>query len=551
MNRRQQALRLSKLRERWSLLRERDHDMHAIGRYHRAPGTRTASSATMDDRTWADLNMDDVFAVLDRTESVVGQQVLYARLRDSPNGRHTQTFEALVTHLHDNIHTREAVQLALMPLTDPAGYDLIDLAAADALEIRAWHAVFPALASTMVATVVVFLFYPIAILAIAAGCVISLALRSTAANGLRTVTGAFRQVGPLVAAADALNQLALPGAAILATLRADVRNLARLRRIAAWAGRDGTAAASGNIAALLFEYLNLLFCLDANALFFGARELRARAETLTRVIGAVGDVDAAVSIASYRAGTKGWTRPVIGPAGTTLRLSGVRHPLLPEAVGNSVSLGPPHGAVITGSNMSGKTTFLRTVGVTTAMAQTINTCIAESYEGPTFVVRSCIGRDDDPASGRSYYMVEVESVLALVHASRTPAPHLMLFDELFRGTNAVERIAAGEAVLSALLAPDAAGRPAPHVVLAATHDQELVDLLADTYAPFHFTDTMDRDGLAFDYRLLPGPATTRNAIALLGLRGAPVELVARAMERARELDAQRGREPLYSRSTLS
>jgi DNA mismatch repair ATPase MutS len=282
----------------------------------------------------------------------------------------------------------------------------------------------------------------------------------------------------------------------------------------------------------------MVFWLDANALFFGARELRARAPELLRVIAGVGEIDAAVSVASYRAGTSGWTRPIFRSAGSAVLID-VQHPLLPDAVPNSITLAPPSGVIITGSNMSGKSTFLRTVGVTAVLAQTINTCLARRYEAPVFAVRSCIGRADDPATGKSYYLVEVESVLALVHAARGHVPHLMLFDELFRGTNAVERIAAGEAVLLALLAPVADGRSSPHVVLAATHDQELVDLLEGTYAAFHFTDTIDAEGLAFDYKLQPGPATTRNAIALLGQRGAPPELVAYALARAEAFDRAR------------
>jgi hypothetical protein len=144
--------------------------------------------------------------------------------------------------------------------------------------------------------------------------------------------------------------------------------LTRLRRIASWAGRDPSAALGGDLAALLFEYLNMVFWLDANALFFGARELRARASELLRVIAAVGEIDAAVSVASYRASTPGWTRPVFRSTDTT-QLTDVRHPLLPDAVPNSITLGPPHGVIITGSNMSGKTTFLRTIGVTAVLAQ--------------------------------------------------------------------------------------------------------------------------------------------------------------------------------------
>jgi DNA mismatch repair ATPase MutS len=77
------------------------------------------------------------------------------------------------------------------------------------------------------------------------------------------------------------------------------------------------------------------------------------------------------------------------------------------------------------------------------------------------------------------------------------------------------------------------------VVLAATHDQELVDLLDGTYAPHHFTDTVDAAGLVFDYKLQPGAATTRNAILLLAQRGAPPELVAHALARAQALDRTR------------
>ena len=80
-----------------------------------------------------------------------------------------------------------------------------------------------------------------------------------------------------------------------------------------------------------------------------------------------------------------------------------------------------------------------------------------------------------------------------------------------------------------------------HRVITATHDGELVDLLRDTYAPFHLTDSLGADGLVFDYRLKHGPATTRNAIALLRLSGAPAGVVNRALQRAAQLDAERTR----------
>lgn len=139
-------------------------------------------------------------------------------------------------------------------------------------------------------------------------------------------------------------------------------------------------------------------------------------------------------------------------------------------------------------------------------------------------------------------------MLSLVRAAQDGQPYLMLCDELFRGTNAVERIAGGEAVLRELLAPAADGRPSPHVVIVATHDQELLDLLDGIYAPYHFTDAIAAGGLVFDYTLQPGAATTRNAIALLRERGAPPVLVAHALARAEALDRARPRSPIVSRS---
>ena len=299
-----------------------------------------------------------------------------------------------------------------------------------------------------------------------------------------------------------------------------------------------------DVVSVVYEYLNLALLLDANGVYFGGRALQARRAALLRVVAAVGEVDAAISIASFRAGASAGHALSSGIRGSTATLIAVRHPLLVDAVPNSITLEPGRGVLITGSNMSGKSTFLRTVGVTAVLAQTVHTCLAGAYEAPVFDVRSAIGRTDDLLTGRSYYIAEVESLLALVTASANAAPCLFLLDELFRGTNAVERIAAGQAILRHL----AGGSPSAsrHVVLAATHDGELVDLLAERYAAFHFGDTVGDDGLTFDHRLRPGPASTRNAIALLRLHGAPPDLIRSALACAEELDAQRGT-PLQGR----
>jgi DNA mismatch repair ATPase MutS len=423
----------------WGEFRERDRDLKAISAHYFAQSAAAPDAGDLDQRTWDDLNMDDVFAVLDRTESAVGQQTLYARLRRPSSNNHLRAFEELVTLLGRDEQIREDVRAALLPLAGTTDYDL-------------------------------------------------------------------RFVRPLLSAAAVLRVLHTDATAPLTAPLVDTAGaLDTLRRLVTWTR------------------------------VFGERELERRRDDLLRVIAAVGEVDAALSVASYRSGTRGWVRPTFLPDGEPARMGGIRHPLLSDAVENTILCGPPHGVIITGSNMSGKSTFLRTIGVSAVLAQTINTCVADSYQCPRFVIRSCIGRADDPATGRSYYVTEVDAVLALVQAARGEVPHLMLFDELFRGTNAVERIAAGEAVLAALVSGD----PPRHIVVAATHDHELVDFLAGLYEPFHFTDSLDTSGLMFDYKMRPGSAVSRNAIALLARRGAPVDLVESAMARAASLEQAR------------
>jgi hypothetical protein len=459
---------------------------------------------------------------------------LYHRLRSAPLAADRDAFEVLAVRMASDTAVRERAQVALARLRDAWGYDLWWLAQPGSLETRRWHILFPAITCSMIATLALSALWPRLLLLVPIATVVNLLLRIVTAQRVGgVVVGSFRQVAPLVNAAATLAEIDDEATRpITGRLHADVAALRRLRGYAGWVSRDRTAAATGSIGATLLEYLNLLFLVDLTVLYFAAREIGARGAALLRVIAAVGDVDAAISIASFRTGLPRWTRPRFHPAGSPTVLTDVRHPLLAGAVPNSVTLGPPHGILITGSNMSGKSTFLRTLGVTAVLAQTINTCLATAYDAPVFRVRSCIGRTDDLAHGKSYYLVEVEAVLALVRASRSAEPHLFLFDELFRGTNAVERIAGAEAVLRELANQT-------HVVVTATHDVELVDLLRDSYVPYHFTDSLGPRGLVFEYRLQPGPATTRNAIALLKLHGAPDSLVARALARAADLDGKR------------
>lgn len=522
-----------RLRREWGTARAAGtRDEHA-DEFLRVVNDNDMSAAALNARTWSDLDLDDVLRYIDRTQTTIGRQILHARLRQVSSAPHSGRVERLATRFGADRAVRERAQAALAEIDPTTGQGYWRITRPGAIRTEWWYYSFPFLTLGLIASLIAMPFWPKALLVLLALGLINAFVRAATSRQTIGLLGAYRQVGPVLSTATRLVEIgdvhALADGDVVA---ADLRHLAGLQRIASWVSRDPIAV--GELVATLFEYLNLALLLDANALLFGARALERHRDALLRTSVWMGEVDIALTIASLRAESRPWCVPTRTDAGSTTDIVDAWHPMLRDAVPNSVTLRGGEGMILTGSNMSGKSTFLRTVGVCIVLADALGICPARSYAGPVVRVRTCIGRTDDLASGKSYYLAEVEAVLEILRASDEPMPHVFLFDELFRGTNTIERLAAGEAVLSALMQSGAGG--ARHAVIVATHDGELVSMLRGAYTPMHFQETIGADGLSFDYKLLSGPATTRSAIALLELKGAPRALLDRARARAAELD---------------
>ncbi|WP_418725113.1 MutS-related protein [Dysosmobacter sp.] len=281
------------------------------------------------------------------------------------------------------------------------------------------------------------------------------------------------------------------------------------------------------------DLLTTLLLLDLIAYEFLKNKLGRCHEAVFSVHEALGKLDAAIAAASWRESLPRWTEPELDFSGgrAHLEAEGMVHPLLEEAVPNDFSAGGP--LLITGSNASGKSTYLKAVAWNAVLAQSLCTCPAERYAASAFRIYTSMALQDDLRAGESYYIVETRSLKRILDAAAEEGAVLCAVDEVLRGTNTVERIAAASAVLETL-----ADRGA--LCLAATHDGELGPLLAGRYAEGHFTEQLEGDAIFFDYRLRPGPAVTRNAIELLRIMGVEADVVDRARRRAgRYLDTGR------------
>ncbi|MBM4123526.1 MAG: hypothetical protein FJ246_01000 [Nitrospira sp.] len=206
----------------------------------------------------------------------------------------------------------------------------------------------------------------------------------------------------------------------------------------------------------------------------------------------------------------------------TLVAKTLGHPLIPQAkrVSNDLALlGLGRILIVTGSNMSGKSTFLRTIGVNTCLAQAGAPVCAASFDWTWARLACCIRVDDSLEEGLSFFYAEVKRLKRLLDAAcdRSAPPLLFLIDEIFKGTNNRERLLGSRAFIRALAAGNGFG-------LVTTHDLELAELENDLpgAANVHFQETVEANELRFDYRLRPGPCPTTNALRIMALEGLPV-----------------------------
>jgi DNA mismatch repair ATPase MutS len=274
---------------------------------------------------------------------------------------------------------------------------------------------------------------------------------------------------------------------------------------------------SNDLIASVYLWLDLLFLADHVAAVWVARNVRRHRNTLARVFLQIGSLDADMAIASWLQRSPAHCSPAITTQ-KTIELKDGFHPLLHTPVANSIAL---HGqsALIVGTNMAGKTTFIKTVGTNIILGRTLGVCFASAAVVPRSKVMASIRTEHSIESGKSHFFAEMERILTFVKEAERDEPAVFLIDELFRGTNTPERIAAGKAVLEFL-----GGRAQ---VLVTTHDVELQHLLQRTFLTFHFVENPELPEV-FDYRLRPGISTTKNAISLLEKVGFPADIIREA-----------------------
>jgi hypothetical protein len=494
--------------------------VRAAAYHHQLPAEERIDA--LDDRTWQDLDLDEVFLSLDRTQSEPGRQYLYHLLRTPRATREPlERLERAAQRLAGDDAVTERLRTSLGMLDDPRAGQLVHLFGGQLpSRPRLWW-IFPLLSASSFACLALIAVWPRALVVWLGICLVNVCVQLVYKPRVKRFVPALHQLPGFVRLARTLGALDLAEVAEeIRCLRQGAGRLSVLRRATSWLMFEPSEASS-DVVASIHEYVNLLFLFDVNAFVFSVERLRASRVLMREMFDAIGYLDAVQSVAGWRATLPRWTTPEFTDAQKALHVEALVHPLLSHPVPNSLDMDDA-SVLITGSNMSGKTTFVRAMGVSAVLAQTLHTVCADAWRAPMLRVRTSIGRADSIMEGKSYYLVEAESVRELVCAKESGRQHLFLLDEIFRGTNTTERVAAGRAVLAFL-------NRGMDLVLVATHDIEVIELLDGTYDAHHFREQIVGGAMTFDYRIHPGPSSTRNAIAMLELLEYPEDLVADAL----------------------
>lgn len=307
-----------------------------------------------------------------------------------------------------------------------------------------------------------------------------------------------------------------------------------LRRVCSGLQREGEAPVSAHLKAFsrLYSFVefkrhqfhpvvHLLTLWDVHALFALEGWRERHGAQVRGWFDALAELEALTCLAGLAFDRPAFTWPTLEEDGPRVKATGLGHPLLDEPVLNDVELpGPGSALLLTGSNMSGKTTLLRSLGLNAVLALAGAPVCARSFSLTPLHVLTSMRVKDSLERGVSYFHAEVLRIKAVLDAAAAAKGQAMfLLDEILLGTNTRERQIASREVLRLLLATGACGG-------VTTHDLSLANL-AEEYGGkvvnMHFRDHLENGKMVFDYRLRQGVVDTTNALRVLKMAGVPVE----------------------------
>ena len=497
----------------------REEEFRKIARYYQA---HEKDGFHIDDITWNDLNMDEIFKRMNYTYSAAGEEYLYYLLRtpmqeEASAGKLEEQINYFMQHKEERVE----YQTAFAGIGKTGKYSIYDYL--DYLDLlgekgNGKHHLGNLAVLLSIGAMYFSVQYGILLLVVVVAHNIVSYFKDK--NEIDPYITSFGYILRLIKNVEKIGKI--PAEAFgeeRESLEKCRKSLGQFKTGASIVMSPARMSASGNPLEILLDYVRMVFHLDLIKFNQMLLEVRKNKDVIDRMLTIIGYMETVIAIGAFRTSMESYCIPRFDRS-RGMKAENIYHPLLQNPVKNSILT--EKGVLITGSNASGKSTFLKTVAINAILAQTIHTCMADSYSASLYRIMSSMALRDDLAGGDSYYIVEIKSLKRILNRLEEEGnPVLCFVDEVLRGTNTVERIAASTQILKSL-------SKASVLCFAATHDIELTHLLKKYYNNYHFEEEIVDNDVVFHYQLMRGRAVTRNAIKLLGVMGYDEEIIKEA-----------------------
>jgi len=462
----------------------------------------------IDDITWSDLDMDEVFFRINHTRCFAGEQFLYLKLHEINSNKDLDTFEKLVSLFYQDEEGRLNYEYKLSGIGKVFGSYYLPVS----LKMISFHEptsiflyrVLQILFVSSALGLIVLQSHPCAYLLVAVilvNLIIYIVKKSQQENMFYSL---YNICAILRFCRFVEKNWPLKEGPFLHQLQKDLKVLKMTERTAGSFALK-KAAAYNDPQNLLADYIWGVTLVDLVAYEKILRELSKNEEAVLRLFNLTGMIDTAISCASFRKSIMHWCVPSALQE-DKIHCKSVFHPLIKDAIPNDIELNKT--TIITGANASGKSTFMKAIAVNVILAQTINTCTAMGFGFPPMGVISSMAVRDDVVSGESFYIREVKYMKRMISQIEQGQPMLLIIDEIMKGTNQKESLAISQAILHYFVDKKC-------FVVVATHEDILVGKLKQDYQCYYFDCRYRDKQLLFDFKIRPGFGGETNAVKLL------------------------------------
>ena len=484
-----------------------DFDMTFLKNHYKIRKKNESSGESIDELIWNDLDMDTVFKRINYTKTSLGEAYLYYKLREiSYNEDEWTSLEKLINLFTINEDLRNKVSLLLMKVGKLNDLNLTNFIYNPKFSKIPSYYKYPLLSLGFIFSIFLSFIYTKVglILSFIFLCINILSYQSEKIfleDRFKVMIYLLNNINLCISLSKIKDK---DFEFFKNEVSSALHNFKALNMVKIYGNSFQKKENAFTDIDIIFDYIKMFFMVDIIAYQNSVKILEENKKNLYKIYDIVAKLDFALSLAYYRKSLCEYTTPEFIESEDIL-LENLYHPLIHNPVKNSILI--KNNILFTGSNASGKSTFIKAVALNCILAQSLNTALCSKYRCKFSKVVTSMAIKDNILAGDSYFIAEIKSLKRLLDSLNGEIRVLAFVDEILKGTNTIERISASASILK--YAESTNGR-----LLVATHDMELTQIL-ETYENYHFSETVTEDGVTFDYKLKKGPSNTRNALKLL------------------------------------